>query len=164
MFPSHDLLQITHFIENYFKKDLNLKNNLFQNQYNDEMTTMWDNIRDFIIFHYITPRKDSKFWKESSNKERWSPRLKNLMSMWKDRMPRVVDYIDDKYNNFYNIGNTLYYQIAIGMKLLDKKVAKKELKDYGIYDYSKKMYKEIKENVKINIHKSIKTNEYYKTL
>ena len=45
-----------------------------------------------------------------------------------------------------------------------KKVAKKELKDYGIYDYSKKMYKEIKEEVKINIHKSIKTNEYYKTL
>ena len=119
------IMQITHFIENYFKKDLNLKNNLFQNQYNDEMTTMWDNIRDFIIFHYITPRKDSKFWKESSNKERWSPRLKNLMSMWKDRMPRVVDYIDDKNNNFYNIGNTLYYQIAIGMKLLDKKVAKK---------------------------------------
>ena len=158
------IIQITHFIENYFKKDLNLKNNLFQNQYNDEMTTMWDNIRDFIIFHYITPRKDSKFWKESSNKERWSPRLKNLMSMWKDRMPRVVDYIDDKNNNFYNIGNTLHYQIAIGMKLLDKKVAKKELKDYGIYDYSKKMYKEIKEEVKINIHKSIKTNEYYKTL
>ena len=84
--------------------------------------------------------------------------------MWKDRMPRVVDYIDDKNNNFYNIGNTLHYQIAIGMKLLDKKVAKKELKDYGIYDYSKKMYKEIKEEVKINIHKSIKTNEYYKTL
>ena len=84
--------------------------------------------------------------------------------MWKDRMPRIVDYIDDKNNNFYNIGNTLYYQIAIGMKLLDRKIAKKELKDYGIYDISKKMYEEIKEQVKINIHKSIKTNEYYKTL
>ena len=158
------IIQITHFIENYFTKNLNLKNNLFQNQYNNEMTTMWDNIRDFIIFHYITPRKDSKFWKESSSKERWSPRLKKIMSMWKDRMPRIVDYIDDKNNNFYNIGNTLYYQIAIGMKLLDRKIAKKELKDYGIYDISKKMYEEIKEHVKINIHKSIKTNEYYKTL
>ena len=58
----------------------------------------------------------------------------------------------------------MYYQIAIGMKLLDRKIAKKELKDYGIYDISKKMYEEIKEHVKINIHKSIKTNEYYKTL
>ena len=79
-------------------------------------------------------------------------------------MPRAVDYIDDKNNNFYNIGNVLWYQIAIGMKLFNSKVAKQELKEYGIYDYSKKMYKEIKEEVKINIHKSIKTNEYYKTL
>ena len=158
------IMQITHFIENYFKKDLNLKNNLFQNQYNREMTAMWDNIRDFIVFHYITPRKDSKFWKESSNKERWSPRLKYLMSIWKDRMPRVVDYIDDKNNNFYNIGNTLYYQIAIGMKLLDKKVAKKELKNYGIYDITKEMYEQIQKQIKTDIYKSVKTNEYYKTL
>ena len=158
------MLQVTHFIENYYKKDMNLKNNIFTNQYNSEMTTMWDNIRDFIIFHYITPRKDSKFWKESSNKERWSPRLKKLMSMWKDRMPRLVDYIDDKNNNFYNIGNVLWYQIAIGMKLLNSKIAKQELKEYGLYEGTKKQYNNIVNQVKTNIHKSTKTNEHYNLL
>ena len=54
--------------------------------------------------------------------------------MWEHRMPRVVDYINDKQNNFYNIGNTLWYQIAIGMKLLDPKIAKQELKDYNLYE------------------------------
>ena len=143
---------------------MNLKNNILTNQYNSEMTTMWDNIRDFIIFHYITPRKDSNFWKESSNKERWSPRLKRLMTIWKDRMPRAVDYIDDKNNNFYNIGNVLWYQIAIGMKLFNSKVAKQELKEYGIYEATKKQYNNIINQVKTNIHKSTKTNEHYNLL
>ena len=158
------MLQVTHFIENYYKKNMNLKNNILTSQYNSEMTTMWDNIRDFIIFHYITPRKDSKFWKESSNKERWSPRLKRLMTIWKDRMPRAVDYIDDKNNNFYNIGNVLWYQIAIGMKLFNSKVAKQELKEYGIYEATKKQYNNIINQVKTNIHKSTKTNEHYNLL
>ena len=62
------------------------------------------------------------------------------MSMLKDRMTRIVDYIDDKNNNFYNIGNTLYYQIAIGMKLFDRKIAKKELKDYVHAVYKQRTY------------------------
>ena len=103
------------------------KCNLLQDKYNKEMTEMWDNIRDFIIFHYITPRKDTKFWINSAKEERYSPRLKRLLEMWKYRMPRAIDYINDKSSNFYSIGNTLFYQIAIGMKLLDPKVAKQEL-------------------------------------
>ena len=74
------IMQITHFIEYYYKRDLELKCNLFQEQYNSEMTQMWDNIRDFITYHYITPRKDTKFWKESSSAKRWSPRLTKLMN------------------------------------------------------------------------------------
>ena len=58
----------------------------------------------------------------------------------------------------------MYYQIAIGMKLLDKKVAKKELKNYGIYDITKEMYEQIQKQIKTDIYKSVKTNEYYKTL
>ena len=124
---------------------------------------MWDNIRDFIIYHYQSPRKDSKFWIDSNRKERLSPRLKRLMQMWEHRMPRKVDYINDKQNNFYNIGNTLWYQIAIGMKLLDPKIAKQELKDYNLYEETEKLYNEITEIEKIMPH-MIKTNDYYKAL
>jgi len=158
------IMQVTHFIENYYKRRMNLKCNLFQDQYNIEMTEMWDNIRDFIIYHYITPRKDTKFWIDSAKKEKRSPRLKKLMEMWKHRMPREVDYINDKSSNFYSIGNTLYYQIAIGMKLLDSKVAKQELKDYGLYNFVKNNYNTITDQITNAIPGCITTNEYYKKL
>ena len=158
------IMQITHFIENYFKKEMPFECNLLQDQYNFEMTQMWDTIRDFIVYHYITPRKDTKFWIESAKEERFSPRLKNLLEMWKYRMPREVDYINDKGNNFYNIGNTLWYQIAIGMNLLNPKIAKQELQDYGVYDLTKKMYEQVSYHVNEYVPNCTKTNQYYKSL
>ena len=140
------------------------KINELQDQYNGEMTMMWDNIRDFIIYHYITPRKDSKFWIDSSKEKRRSPKLKRLMKMWKHRMPRKVDYINDKHNNFYSIGNVLWYQIAIGMKLLNPKIAKRELKDYGIYKPSAEQYKLITSQIEKHLEAFTTTDEYYKTL
>ena len=158
------MMQVTHFIENYYKEDMPFKVNELQEQYNSEMTQMWDNIRDFIVYHYITPRKDTKFWKESSSTKRWSPRLTKLMTMWKYKMPREVDYINDIGNNFYSIGNVLWYQVAIGMKLFDPKLAKQELKRYGLYDDTKKMYKTITDNVSKAMPHFVKTNDYYNSL
>ena len=158
------IMQISHFIEYYYKKDLEFKCNLFQEQYNKEMTQMWDNIRDFIVYHYITPRKDTKFWKEASSTQRWSPRLTRLMTMWKYKMPREVDYINDIGNNFYSIGNTLYYQIAIGMKLFNSKLAKKELESYGLYDDIKRLHEVVKENLEEQVPTFMKTNDYYNSL
>jgi len=158
------MVQVTHFIENYFKKEMPFKTNLLQEQYNSEMTQMWDNIRDFIVYHYITPRKDTKFWIESSKEERYSPRLKKQIEMWKERMPRIVDYINDKGNNFYHIGNTIWYQIAIGMKLLNPDIAKQELESYNLYDLTKQHYEFLCKGVKQVIPQCIKTNEYYKSL
>ena len=158
------IMQVNHFIENYYKEDMPFKINELQDQYNGEMTMMWDNIRDFIIYHYITPRKDSKFWIDSNKEKRRSPKLKRLMKMWKHRMPRKVDYINDKHNNFYSIGNVLWYQIAIGMKLLNPKIAKRELKDYGIYQNSAEQYKLITSEIEKHLEAFTTTDEYYKTL
>jgi hypothetical protein len=158
------IMQVTHFIENYFKQDMPFECELLHEQYNIEMGDMWDNIRDFIVYHYITPRKDTEFWKESAKPDRWSKRLTKLMNMWKHRMPREVDYVSDKANNFYNIGNTLWYQIAIGMKLLEPKLAKQELVNYNLYNESKSLYKNITKNVELTMPKMIKTNEYYNNL
>ena len=158
------MIQTTHFIENYYKEDMPFESDLFCNKYNNEMTEMWDNIRDFIVFHYISPRNDTDFWNQSSSTERQSLRLKELLEIWKYRMPRVIDYISDKNNNFYNIGNTLYYQIAIGMKLLNSDTAKQELKNYNLYDKTKKHVNLLEENLKKVFPLFTTTNEYYKSL
>ena len=41
---------------------------------------------------------------------------------------------------------------------------KQELKEYGIYEATKKQYNNIINQVKTNIHKSTKTNEHYNLL
>ena len=50
------------------------------------------------------------------------------------------------------------------MKLLDSKVAKKELKEYGLYDVTKKHYKELCKQVDENMKEFVKTNDYYNSL
>ena len=158
------LLQASHFIENYYKEDMPFECELLSKQYNSEMVQMWDNIRDFIVFHYITPRKDTEFWTQSASKKRRSEKLNNLLIMWKHRMPRLIDYVNDVGNNFYNLGNILWYQIAIGMKLLDPVLAKKELQDYGLYNATETDYKWLSKTVKDTIHTYPLTNDYYSSL
>ena len=156
------LMQITHFFENYYKKDMPFNVEEIQDQYNREMCEMWDLIRDFITFHYKTPRTDTEFWIESNKKERQSERLKRVLAMWKVRMPRRVDYLSDKNNNFYNLGNALWYQIALGMKALDPEIAKQELIDYGLYNLSKERYQYLVDNTLTLVSDMISTNDYYK--
>jgi tryptophan 6-halogenase len=158
------IIQITHFIENYYKPNMPFECELFENQYNLEMNEMWDKIKDFIVFHYITPRKDTEFWKEASNTKRRSIKLKMLLEKWKYKMPRVIDYISDKNNNFYNLGNSLWYQIAIGMQSLDDKIAKEELVSYGLYDYIKTKHKIITDNVQKALPNLVDTNDFYDNL
>lgn len=158
------MLQITHFIENYWKNELPVETDMFENQYNNEMTNMWDEIRDFIVYHYITPRKDTDFWKESSHKDRRTDNLNLKLEKWKYRMPRYIDIISPKFNNFYNLGNVLWYQIAIGMKLFDPKLAKKELQDYNLYDHATKIHEVISNNIQQAMPNMLETNKYFNHL
>ena len=155
------LLQVNHFIENYYKEDLPFECELLSQQYNSEVGQLWDTIRDFIIFHYITPRKDTRFWIEASSEERRSDKLKNLLNIWKHRMPRVIDCGGD---NLYGLNHGLWYQIAMGMKLLNPTLAKKELKDYGLYDITQTHYKWLSKVIKDTIHTYTLTNDYYTSL
>ena len=58
----------------------------------------------------------------------------------------------------------MWYQIAIGMKLLNPKIAKRELKDYSIYSQTKKQYETTITEVEKHLETFITTDEYFKTL
>ena len=101
----------------YFTENLNMDENVLHKSYNNEMCNMWDDIRDFIVLHYISKRKDTEFWIESSSTKRRSEELNEKLEKWKYRMPRTIDY-SMKGNNFFNLGNSLWYQICMGMNIL----------------------------------------------
>ncbi len=128
------VIQINHFIENYFTHEMNFDTQ--QKQYNEDINVIWDDIKDFIRLHYISPRQDTNFWKDVSN-TKISDTLKNKLNIWKTRMPRYADY---GRNNFYELGNTLWYQILIGMKILNKDVALKELESFKLLNYAEELY------------------------
>lgn len=61
------------------------------NQYNSQVNAILDNIRDFIVLHYITDRNDTPFWKGLKDKEIPESLASNL-EQWKRRLPIGEDF------------------------------------------------------------------------
>jgi|TARA_R110000868_G_scaffold204610_2_gene452730 hypothetical protein len=154
--------QLDRFLEYYFTKHLDLYNKDLQNDYNEYMNSYMDDMRDFITFHYITPRNDTEFWIESSSEKRWSSELKRKMSIWKTRMPREADYHHN--GRHHDLGNALWLQVGLGMHLFDSEIAKKELHYYGLYDRAKKDLQGINKFASYCIERAMTTNEYFKEI
>ena len=156
------VLQFNHFMEYYFNNNLNMYEKKLHEQYNTYMNNYMDNVRDFITFHYISPRNDTDFWIESSSSKRWSDELNTKMDIWKNRMPRNTDYFYKGID--MNVGNSLWLQVGMGMNLFDSDIAKKELNYYGLNDRAKEVMNDIL-NYSTNYLKNCKTtNEYYGNL
>jgi tryptophan halogenase len=157
------LQQINYFMDYYFTENLNMQETVLHDSYNKEMTNMWDDIRDFIVLHYISERKDTEFWRESSSVKRRSKELNEKLEKWKYRMPRTIDY-SIKGNNFFNLGNSLWYQICMGMNILNSEVAKKELFYYNIYERAKQDLQQISNYSNNYVKEALTTNQFYKKL
>ena len=54
------VLQINHFIESYFTHNLSFDDTQIKN-YNKDITTIWNDIKDFIVLHYHSLEKIQNF-------------------------------------------------------------------------------------------------------
>lgn len=156
------VLQINHFIENYLTENLNCKNESLINQYNLEIGSIWDDLKDFIRLHYQSKRTDTEFWKEASSNATLSPRLKQLLEIWKIRTPRVADYQINSAKNFYYLGNTLWIQILMGMDLLDRNMVKNEMNYFKLVNSAKQDYLIKKHTYDFLQTKACPNNFFYK--
>ena len=86
------------------------------NRYNLEVTAIMDNIRDFIVLHYITERRDTPFWKAVSEVTLPDSLDKNLR-MWKVRMPIADDMTTHTKKVLFNEYN--YALVMHGLGLFD---------------------------------------------
>jgi len=124
---------LMHLIINYKETDVEL--------YNTRFKFIVENIRDFVLLHYLTNKKDSKFWKEF--KPNLPLSLKINLEKWKYRLP-----IEEDFPGGYQLFNGNNFAILLKeLNLVDKKSIKKEynslskdFKDYTeqkIRDYNK---------------------------
>tara|TARA_R100001530_G_scaffold134212_2_gene108664 strand:- start:830 stop:2266 length:1437 start_codon:yes stop_codon:yes gene_type:complete len=87
---------LMHLLPNY-----NLKN---IEKYNLAFKEMIENVRDFIVLHYLVNKKDSKFWRDL--KLNIPSSLKHKLKIWKNRLPIRDDFLGS-YNLFYEANWTL---------------------------------------------------------
>jgi tryptophan halogenase len=105
---------LMHHIINYNEENIK--------KYNDDYENIIENVRDFIVLHYLVNKKDSPFWKNLKLKIPNS--LKNKLNIWKDRLPQRDDF-RGSYNLFYEANWSI---ILKELGLVNKKSITKEFK------------------------------------
>jgi hypothetical protein len=81
--------------------------------YNGAMTRLYDHIREFIVLHYCTTRReDTEYWRANKHNINVPPRLQSLLEQWRHRTP-------DTYDNLSGIDffhHTSFQYILAGMR------------------------------------------------
>jgi len=124
----------------------------FLKNYNNEMI---DNIKsdlDFIIFHYLGKRKDTKFWKNFKKNNEITENVKKIYNLWNNNVPKVKDLFDKKIEKFNHFPYYTWYTYAmftqnISIESLSNFVEKNNLNQY----------KE-KRNILKNLQKEVASN------
>ena len=85
-------------------------------RYNRSFKSLVENIRDFIVLHFVCPRVDTEFWRKVAE----TPLPKSLQSKldtWRHRMPTEIDFDDD--TNFILFKALHFVMVLHGLKLFD---------------------------------------------
>lgn len=146
-------LSVSHLemLKHYFSAMENYNESLIEN-YNKIAAANNDNVKDFIFYHYLTKRNDSKFWK-NFRKERYS--------LYKE-IPFLDNFINNK-NTVYDFnfqygtvsfGIESFYQVGHGLKLLN-------IKKERWFKNQKPTTKEYFNNIKMNEEKNTFDHKYF---
>lgn len=103
---------LMHLIVNYSASDINL--------YNKKFIEIVENIRDFVLLHYLCKKNDSPFWKNF--KPCLPLSLINKLDKWKYRLPIQEDF----ENNYLLFTQENFTIILKELELFDLKYIEKE--------------------------------------
>lgn len=109
-----------HYLSNYNNNDIQ--------QYNSKVTSIMNNIRDFIFLHYMVKKNNSQFWKDIKKLSIPDSLEKNL-EKWKHRLPIREDFTDTNYFLFYESNFT---SVLYGLNMFDLNNIKKEYKNHSV--------------------------------
>lgn len=90
-------------------------NDLIKKQYNEIVGNISDHVMEFLSFHYITKRRDSKFWRDLNEKNFIPKNIKRYMEIWKDQIPTNID--NHSYWDMFTSDN--YLMVGNGLGIFD---------------------------------------------
>lgn len=91
--------------------------------YNKSFKDIMENIRDFIVLHYITKKTNTDFWRDVSNLE-LPDTLKNNLEIWKNRLPIREDFAN--LSNYILFRSANFIVVMEGLDLFNKESIKSE--------------------------------------
>jgi tryptophan halogenase len=99
------------------------------NDYNNEVATAYDEIKEFIVLHYMGGRDDSEFWRTVSS-QTCTDFVRNILNIAKHRLLTAADIPNKNTNISYQAWN----QTLAGLGLFSKETVSNHLKDKNIKD------------------------------
>ena len=119
------IVQAYSFIFEYLKPTVEATlNDGSRNNYNRRTRKLYDDIKDFLVLHYMGGRDDSEFWKYIKTGVTQTDFVKDLLEMAKHKVPSSQDF--PTYAG--SAGWPLYSYIMAGLHLINKDAAENELK------------------------------------
>ena len=111
-------------------------NPLLTKQYNRIMREQYEEIRDFIVFHYcLTRRDDTQFWRDVRSPATIPPAFQEKLELWQDQLPHNLRLEGRLF------GDYSYVSILAGMGRMPKNNL--NILDYQNSSISKNNLKEI---------------------
>ncbi len=118
------IVQARMFIFEYLKPTIEeTLNTGSMNIHNNRVRKMYDDVKDFLVMHYMGGRDDSEFWKYIKTGVTQTEFVADLLAMIKTKVPTTHDFP----GYFGSAGWPLYSYVMAGLHLIDKDLAKKEL-------------------------------------
>jgi tryptophan halogenase len=106
---------LMHRISNYDDKTAQEYNNVFRN--------IMENIRDFIVLHYITDKTNTDFWKDVKN-IKIPDSLQDKLEKWQHHLPVSEDFTND--SNFILFKPANFILVMEGLNLFNRESIKRE--------------------------------------
>ena len=105
----HQMFLLMHRLVNYDQTVID--------DYNKSCASMIENIRDFVVLHYVTKRSDTQFWQDVNNIELPDSLQANL-EKWRTKLPIQEDFSSHSDYIMYNEIN--HIMLLNGLDLFDK--------------------------------------------
>jgi tryptophan halogenase len=93
------------------------------NSYNKSFKDIMENIRDFIVLHYVTKKTNTNFWKDLQNLELPDSLAENLKT-WRYRLPIREDF--SSLSNYVLFKSSNFIVVMQGLGLFDKGAIRQE--------------------------------------
>jgi len=78
------------------------------NRYNGRMTRLYEEIRDFVMMHYLLSNRDEPFWRAAREEVEVPERLAERLEMWANCLPADIDVAGNQLFNEWNFLYVLY--------------------------------------------------------